>query len=99
MTKTKSVRPICAMRSGVTKQPSSVRADGLTRAPVGRQRATSFLDVRLVLVPEMLQGGHHRRDRGVAECAERLAGDIAADAGQQVEVGQLPFAALDFLQD
>ena len=59
---------------------SAVRAHRLPRAPVGRQRAAPFPDVRLVLVPEMLQRRQHRRDGGVAERAQRLAGDVAGDA-------------------
>ena len=74
MTKTKSVRTICATRNGV------MRATACDAAPVGRQRAPAFPDVRFVLVPEMLQRRQHRRDRGVAEGAERLAGDVAGDA-------------------
>ena len=66
---------------------SSVRRPtGVPRAPLGRQRAAALADVRLVLVPEVLQRREHRRRGGVAERAERLAGDVAGDAGEQIEI-------------
>src|SRR5437773_2619997 len=37
----------------------SVHSYRLPRAPIGRHRAASFLDVRLVLVPEMRECGQH----------------------------------------
>src|SRR5438874_7214667 len=92
MTKTKSVSPICAMKRGVG---ISVSSDWLPRPPVGGQRAPAFLDVRLVLVTEVLQRRHDRRHRGVAEGAERLAGDVRRDVRQQIEIAHLSFAALD----
>src|SRR4030095_6637581 len=64
----------------------SVRSDGLPRAPVRDQRAPPFPDVGLVLVPEMLQRRHHRRDGGVPERAEGLAADVGRDARQEIEI-------------
>src|SRR5256885_5285671 len=113
MKKTKSVRTICAMSSGVidarrdhegtktrrnTKNAfykcclrasscfrafvvaASVRSHRLPRAPGCGEGAAAFCDVRFVFVAEVLQGRQHRRDRGVAERAQRLAGDVAGDA-------------------
>src|SRR5262245_7509688 len=77
----------------------SVRSYWLSRAPVGRQRAPSFPDVRLVLVPEMRQRSQHRRDGGVAERAQGLAGDIPGDAVEQVEIAHLAFTSLDALEN
>src|SRR5256885_11397914 len=111
MKNTKSVRTICAMRSGVIRDASSrerrnrggsrasVRSDGLPRAPVGGQRAPPLPDVRLVLVPEVLQRREHRRDGGVAERAQRLAGDIVRDPRQEIEIAHLAVAPFDALQD
>src|SRR5262245_54354671 len=121
MMKTKSVRTIWAMSSGVigdrprkhesTKHrsnqfscfrvfvASSVRPHRLSCAPIGRQGAPSFPDVRLVLVPEVLQRRQDRRDGGVAERAQGLAGDIAGDAVEQVEIAHLAFTSLDALEN
>ena len=46
-------------------------------------------------MPEVLERRQHRGDRGVAERAERLAGDVAGNARQQIEIAHLPFATLD----
>src|SRR5688572_24505701 len=64
----------------------SVGSHRVLRAPVGRERATSFSDMRLVLVPEMLQRRQDRRHGGVAERAERLARDVGGDARQQIQI-------------
>ncbi len=82
-TKTNSVRTICATSSG---RHGLMRSHRVPRPPRRGQRAAPFLDVRLVLVPEMLQRRQHRRDRGVAERAQRLAGDVARDAREQIEI-------------
>src|SRR4026207_2453627 len=83
------------MNSGVmSRLAPSVRSHRLARAPVGRQRAPPFFDVRLVLVPEMLQRSQDRRDGGIAERAQRLAGDIPGNAVEQIEVAHLAFRAL-----
>src|SRR5207247_8767909 len=57
MTNTNNVSAICAMSNGVIQtRVLSMRACGLVaRAPVGGQGAASLVDVRLVLVTEMLQ--------------------------------------------
>src|SRR5262249_57882036 len=77
----------------------SVRSHCLRGAPWCGQRAAPFPDVRFVLVPEMLQRRLDRRDGGVAERAQGLAGDVPRDAREQIEVAHLPFAALDPPQD
>src|ERR1700704_3166397 len=100
ITKTNSVSPICATSNGVidcsSRRHESPRLCG---PPVGRERAPAFLDVSFVLVPEMLERSQNGRDRGVAEGAERFAGDVGRDAREQVEIAHLSFAALDALQD
>src|SRR5262249_34431986 len=97
--KTFFVRASCFRVFVVPAPAPSVRSHGLARAPLGGQRAASFLDMRLVLMPEMLQRRQHRRDGGVAEGAQRLAADVGRDAGEQIEIAHLPFAALDAPQD
>src|SRR5262249_13790518 len=92
ITKTKSVRPIWATRSGVI---SRVRSHASERAPGRRQRAALLPDVRLVLVSEVLQRRPHGRDGGVAERAERLAADVRRNARQQIEIARLPFSGFD----
>src|SRR3954464_7368151 len=74
---------------------SSVRPHRMAGAPVGGQRAVPRLDMRFVLVAEVLEGRHHRRDRGIAEGAQRLAADVGGNAGQQIEIAHLSFTALD----
>src|SRR5438270_13524589 len=76
-----------------------MRRNGVTRPPLCRKRTASFRDVRLVLVPEMFQRRQHRRDRGVAEGTEGLAGDIPRNAREKIEVAHLPFSALDFSEN
>src|ERR1700738_3718842 len=100
ITKTKSVRTICASSSidicgGRPSQGRLVRSYRLARAAVGGQRGAAPFGVGLALVPEMLQRRQHRRHGGVAERAECLAADVVRDAGEQIEVAHLPFAMLD----
>src|SRR5262245_36381103 len=76
-----------------------MRSERLSSPPVRRERAAALADVRFVLVPEVLERREHRRDRSVAERAQRLAGNLSREARQQIEVAHLPFAALDTLQD
>src|SRR4051794_8547941 len=76
-----------------------MRSHRVLRAPWGRERAAAFLDVCLVLVPEMLQRRQHGRHRRVAEGAQGLAADVARDAREQIEVARLPLATLDAAQD
>src|SRR6267378_7467045 len=97
MKKTNRIRTICAISSGVMWM-CSVRVNPLARAPLGGQRASALFDVRLVFVAEVRQGREHRRHRGIAERAERLAGDVGGDARQQIEIARLPLAALDLAQ-
>src|SRR5262245_30192275 len=92
MTNTKSVSPSCAMSSGVSM---SVGTDRLSGTPVGGQRAAVFANVRLVLLPEMLERRRHGCDRGVAERAERFPRDVRRDAGQEIEIARLPLAPFD----
>src|SRR5262249_51171918 len=110
ITKTKSVRTIWAISSGVihpspqnhesTKQPpASMRSYRMLRAPRRWQRATAFLDVRFVLVPEMLQCREHRGHGGITEGAQRLARDIVRHARQEIEIAHLTLTALDALED
>src|SRR5262249_5665361 len=94
----RDLREASCLRVFVVPAPS-VCSYGLPRAPVGRQRAAPFGDVRLVLVPEMLQRRQHRRDGRVAERAQRLAADVVRDAREQIEVAHLSFAALDAAQN
>jgi len=74
-----------------------VSRDGVARAPLGRQRAASLPDVRLVLVPEVLQRRQDGRGCRVAERAQRFPGDVVRDAQEQIEIAHLAFAALDAL--
>src|SRR5262249_12102589 len=97
MTNTKSVRTICAMSSGVIV--ALVGSYRLARTPRGRQRASSLANVRLVLVPEVLERRDHRCRGGIAERAQRFAGDVRRDAREQVEIAHLAFAAFDALED
>src|SRR5437762_2832457 len=96
MKKTKSVRPIWAMSKGVI---GSVSGHRVASAPRRGNGAPPFPDMRLVLVPEVLQGRQHWRRGGVAEGAQGLAGDVARDAQQQIQIAHLPAATLDLLQD
>src|SRR6266704_1240119 len=50
------------------------------------ERAAAALEVLDVLVPEVLDGGHHRADRAVAERAERAPADVVADVEQFLQV-------------
>src|SRR3954470_18834775 len=86
-----------AGRSRLDSIPPLVRVrDSRPLGPPGRRlRAASFRDVRLELIPEQLQRRQYRRRGGVAERAQRLAGDVVGDAEQQVDVLHLPFTALD----
>src|SRR5688572_5743217 len=75
------------------------RDDWCPRAPVGRQRAVSLADVGLELVAEVLQRRQHRRRRGIAEGAQRLADDVGCHPEEQVEILHLPLAPLDALKE
>src|SRR5688500_3553350 len=68
----------CCRRSPV-QNPEPLMSGDRHRGgtPVCRYRAAPFADVRLELRPEVLHGGQRRGRRGVAKCAERLAGDVA----------------------
>src|SRR5688572_28780791 len=76
-----------------------MRGYWLPRSPARRQRAPAFPHVRFVLVSEVLQRRQHRRDGGVAEGAERFAGDVLGNALQEIEVAHLTLAALDLAKD
>src|SRR5581483_5611002 len=79
--------------------PESMGLDQRPGAPLGRQRAAALADVGLVFLPEVLQRCQHRRGGGVAEGAQRLAGDVAGDAAEQIEVAHRPLPALDPAKD
>src|SRR5581483_5109938 len=57
--------------------------------------ATLVIDVVLELVAEMQDEALHRQRRGVAERADRSAGDVVGDVRQHVEVLVAAFAVLD----
>src|SRR5262245_27219099 len=95
----------CGQVSGVMRAPAarSRRAHG--RAARLRQGlleglphpppAALLAHVVLVLVAELLERRLGRRDRGIAERAERLAGDRVADAPERLEVLLAPLTLLD----
>src|SRR3989442_2597351 len=61
-----------------------------------RPEGTGLLaDVRLVLVPEVLERAGDRRDLGVPKGADRAAGDVAAQSQQCREVVHLAFPMVD----
>src|SRR5438445_5440492 len=57
--------------------------------------AALLADVRLVLVPEVLERAGDRRDLGVPKGADRAAGDVAAQSQQGREVVHLAFPMVD----
>src|SRR5881396_2368686 len=57
------------------------------------ERTALLADMRLVLVPEMLERAGDRSDLCVAEGAHRAARDVAAQAEQEVQI-LLPAAAV-----
>src|SRR3954463_2860037 len=97
MLKTTKIRPSCAMIVGVGSQLLiSVRSHRHPRrTPVGGHRAAPLADVRFELSAEVLHRRQGRCGGGVAEGAQRLAGNVVADADEQVDVAHLPFTALD----
>src|SRR3989442_3899355 len=54
------------------------------------ERAALPVDMRLVLIPEMLERAGDRSDLRVAEGADRAACDVAAQAEQEVRSSCLP---------
>src|SRR4051812_8621352 len=101
MLKTTKIRPSCAMIVGGGSQLLiSVRSHRHPRrAPVGRYRAASLADVRFEFGAEVFHRRQRRGCRGVAEGAQRLAGNVVADADEQVDVPHLSFTALDAGED
>src|SRR4026209_1272029 len=98
--KTTKIRTSRAMISGDGSQLISVRPHGhARRAPVGRHRAAALADVSFELGAEMLHRRQRRCGGSVAERTERLAGDVVADADEQIDVAHLTFAVLDARQD
>src|SRR5262245_34056546 len=79
-------RTLCGLREPCgSREPcgrSLVSPYRLAGAPRGWQRAPAFPDVCLVLVTEILERGEYRRRGGVAEGAQRFAGDVRRDARQ-----------------
>src|SRR5687768_12047114 len=74
-------RPFVSFVVSTFVAPTSVRSrqHRLFRPPVRGQRAAAFGDVRLELLPEVVQRREDRRCRGVAERTQRLADDIGGD--------------------
>src|SRR5262245_13530311 len=101
MKKTNSVRPIWAASNGVIAERRSSMGplERPGRPPWRRHRAPPFPDMRLVLVPEVLERRDDGRDRGVAERAQGLAGDVGGNARQQIQIPHLPVAPLDAPED
>src|SRR5215470_13103541 len=71
----------------------------LIGSDVVRHEAALVVDVVLELVAEVLDEALHRQRRGVAERADRAAGDVVRDRQQQVEVFVAPLAMLDAVDD
>src|SRR5947209_12084013 len=63
------------------------------------ERAALPADMRLVLIPEMLERAGDRSDLRVAEGADRAACDVAAQAEQEVQILLPAVAVLDAPQD
>src|SRR4028119_241118 len=63
-----------------------------------RERAALLADVLLDLGEEALDQRGDRTDRGVAQGAQRVAADVAADGEQDLAVGRGPLAMLEPLQ-
>src|SRR5262245_4272613 len=82
-------------RTAYQMRPDSVCAHQLPRAPVGRTGTAALLHVGLELAAELLQERLHWRGGGIAEGAERLAGDVVGDRHEQVEVAHPTLAGLD----
>src|SRR3972149_7728510 len=71
----------------------------MRRPCVLTHRALLLPDVPLVLVPKMFQRAQDRRDLGVAERADSLARDVAAEPLQLRQILVAPLAVLDPGQD
>src|SRR5262252_6871462 len=65
----------------------------------GVERAAAPLGMLDELVPEVLDRGHHRADRAVAERAERAPEDVVADVEQLVQVLVGALAVVQPVQD
>src|SRR5688500_15207584 len=79
---------------------ASVGGDRALRcAPVGGHRTAPLAHVRFEFGSEVLDGGQRRRRRRVAERAQRLPRDVAADAHEEIDVAHLPFAVFDATQN
>src|SRR6187200_3082733 len=63
------------------------------------ERTAAQIDMRLVLVAELVDVSQHRDRVGVAERAGALAHDPVADGEEQVEVGLRCTPVLDLLED
>src|SRR5262245_17591635 len=74
------------------------REDALERR-LAVERAASEVDVRLVLVAELVDVAQDGDRVGVAERAQALAHDPVADGEEQVEVGLGRSTVLDLLED
>src|SRR3954454_16687421 len=101
MLKTTKIRPSCAMIVGGGSQLLiSVRSHRHPRrAPVGRHRAAPLADMRFELGAEEFHRRQGRGCRGIAEGAQRLAGNVVAAPDEQVDVPHLSFPALDAGED
>src|SRR6187401_1432191 len=74
------------------------REDALDRR-VAVERAAPEVDVRLVLVAELVDVAEHGDGVGITERAQALAHDPVADGEKQVEVGLGRATVLDLLED
>src|SRR5918999_225060 len=75
---------------------SQSRKHGSNRGHGGLARA---LDVRLELVPKLLDPAHNRRGAGVAQHADRLAGHVIRQIQQELEMLLLALPCQNALQD
>ena len=96
---------IRTLTRSVMREPAPRGGCASQRAPAGRrgtnpvQRAAPLVDVRLELVPELVEIAHDRDRVGVAERAEAFAVDALGHGDEEVHVGLRAAAVLDLLQD
>src|SRR5215468_3452761 len=78
-----------------TLRPSISTFTGGRGSDIVRDQALLVVDVVLELVAEMLDEALHWQRRGVAQRADRPAGDVVGDVHEHVEVLASTLAALD----
>src|SRR5713226_1040262 len=87
-----TVRPLCTW----TGLPSTSRLTVVIgTSDVVRYQAALVIDVILELVAEVLDEALHRQRGGIAQCADRAAGNIVRDRHQHLEVLVPALAVLD----